>query len=183
MYRFMPEMNGVIAVTGEMKTNLMRTAYNMIIYEALDFTVGIFTKDGDTVSIAAVGVSTNGVTVTNGAGTLVYYNTNNVADLFTCTISDGWGGTNFQNVYIAIVSLPTNAVPAFTSVVNSNGTLQLDLAGMSGLTYVLQATTNLISPGGWLPLATNVPDTNGFWQFSDTITNNPQRFYRLKLVP
>jgi N-methylhydantoinase B len=29
----------------------MRTAYNMIIYEALDFTVGIFTKDGDTVSI------------------------------------------------------------------------------------------------------------------------------------
>ena len=25
--------NGVIAVTEEMKTNLMRTAYNMIIYE------------------------------------------------------------------------------------------------------------------------------------------------------
>jgi len=55
---------------------------------------------------------------------------------------------------------------------------------MSGLTYVLQATTNLISSGSsWLPLATNVPDTNGFWQFSDTITNNPRRFYRLKLVP
>ena len=43
--------NGVIAVTEEMKTNLMRTAYNMIIYEALDFTVGLFTADGDTVSI------------------------------------------------------------------------------------------------------------------------------------
>ena len=38
--------NGVMAVTEEMKTNLMRTAYNMIIYEALDFTVGLFTKDG-----------------------------------------------------------------------------------------------------------------------------------------
>ena len=34
-----------MAVTEEMKTNLMRTAYNMIIYEALDFTVGIFTKE------------------------------------------------------------------------------------------------------------------------------------------
>ena len=34
--------NGVIAVTEEMKTNLMRTAYNMIIYEALDFTVGLY---------------------------------------------------------------------------------------------------------------------------------------------
>ena len=43
--------NGVLAITEEMKTNLMRTAYNMIIYEALDFTVGLFTADGDTVSI------------------------------------------------------------------------------------------------------------------------------------
>ena len=33
--------NGLIAATEEMKTNLMRTAYNMIIYEALDFTVEI----------------------------------------------------------------------------------------------------------------------------------------------
>jgi N-methylhydantoinase B len=43
--------NGVIAVTEEMKTNLMRTAYNMIIYEALDFTVGLFTASGETISI------------------------------------------------------------------------------------------------------------------------------------
>jgi len=43
--------NGLFAVTEEMKTNLMRTAYNLIIYEALDFTVGLFTVEGDTVSI------------------------------------------------------------------------------------------------------------------------------------
>jgi N-methylhydantoinase B len=43
--------NGLIAVTEEMKTNLMRTAYNLIVYEALDFTVGLFTPSGDTVSI------------------------------------------------------------------------------------------------------------------------------------
>jgi N-methylhydantoinase B len=43
--------NGVLAVTEEMKTNLMRTAYNMVIYEALDFTVGLFTAEGETVSI------------------------------------------------------------------------------------------------------------------------------------
>ena len=41
--------NGVLAVTEEMKTNLMRTAYNMIIYEALDFTTGLFTPEGETV--------------------------------------------------------------------------------------------------------------------------------------
>ena len=43
--------NGLLAVTEEMKTNLTRTAYNLIIYEALDFTVGLFTPNGDTVSI------------------------------------------------------------------------------------------------------------------------------------
>jgi len=43
--------NGLIAVTEEMKTNLMRTAYNLIVYEALDFTVGLFTPEGDTISI------------------------------------------------------------------------------------------------------------------------------------
>ncbi len=43
--------NGVLAVTEEMKTNLTRTAYNMIIYEALDFTVGLFTAEGETISV------------------------------------------------------------------------------------------------------------------------------------
>ena len=43
--------NALIAITDEMKTNLMRTAYNPIIYEALDYTVGLFDENGDTVSI------------------------------------------------------------------------------------------------------------------------------------
>ena len=43
--------NSVVAITEEMKANLMRTAYSMIIYEAQDFTVGLFDARGDTVSI------------------------------------------------------------------------------------------------------------------------------------
>ena len=43
--------NGLVAITEEMKIILMRTAYNMIIYEALDFTVGVFDAKGNTVSI------------------------------------------------------------------------------------------------------------------------------------
>lgn len=43
--------NGLIAITEEMKTNLMRSAYSMIIYEAQDFTVGLFDANGETVSI------------------------------------------------------------------------------------------------------------------------------------
>jgi subtilase family serine protease len=140
--------------------------------------------DGDALSLAGISVSTNGVVVTNDAGTLIYYNSNNVADLFVCAVSDGWGGTNFQNVYLAVVALPTNAIPAITSVApGADGTISINLAGMSGLTYVLQATTNLIPPGTWLPLATNVPDTNGVWFLSEPATNLPQQFYRLELVP
>ena len=43
--------NGLVAVTEEMKINLMRTAYHTIIYEAEDFTVGLFDADGNTISI------------------------------------------------------------------------------------------------------------------------------------
>src|SRR5438270_6375235 len=43
--------SALVAITDEMKTNLMRTAYNMIIYEALDFTVGLFDAEGNTMSI------------------------------------------------------------------------------------------------------------------------------------
>jgi N-methylhydantoinase B len=41
----------VVSITTEMKDVLMRTAYNMIIYEAEDFTVGLFDADGNTISI------------------------------------------------------------------------------------------------------------------------------------
>lgn len=40
-----------VSVTDEMKTNLRRTAYNQVIYEAQDFTVGLFDAEGHTVSI------------------------------------------------------------------------------------------------------------------------------------
>jgi N-methylhydantoinase B len=43
--------NGLLAATEEMKSVLMRTSYNMIIYEALDFTVGLFDREGNTLSI------------------------------------------------------------------------------------------------------------------------------------
>jgi Pro-kumamolisin, activation domain/Domain of unknown function (DUF5011)/Cadherin-like domain/Immunoglobulin domain len=137
--------------------------------------------DGDAVSLAGVGVSTNGVTVTNDAGTLVYFNSNNVADQFTYTISDGWGGTNFQTVNITVVY----ATPNITSVAaNSDGSFTLNLAGAPGYTYILETTTDLFSPAGWQPIATNMLDISGVWQFNDAqAASFPQRFYRLKLVP
>ncbi len=139
--------------------------------------------DGDPVSLAAIGVSTNGVIVTNNAGTLDYWNTNDVNDKFVCAITDGWGGTNFQSVYLAVLPLPNDALPSINNLVISGGkTISLNLAGASGFTYILEASTNLALPEGWQPVATNVVGTNGIWQFSGDITNIPQQFYRLELT-
>ena len=43
--------NGLVAITEQMKSNLMRTACNMIIYEAQEFTVGLFDAQGAIISI------------------------------------------------------------------------------------------------------------------------------------
>ena len=42
--------HGLIAAAEEMKINLTRTAYNTVIYEVLDFSVGLFNRDGDMIS-------------------------------------------------------------------------------------------------------------------------------------
>jgi N-methylhydantoinase B len=42
--------HGLIAAADEMKINLMRTAYNTVIYEVLDFSVGLFDRDGSMIS-------------------------------------------------------------------------------------------------------------------------------------
>ena len=133
--------------------------------------------DGDMVTLAAVGISTNGVTVTNTAGTLVYINSNNVADQFVCTISDGWGGTSFQNVNISVVWLAITRV-----VANTSGSVTLDLTAAPGFTYILERTVDLVPPL-WLPVATNTLGTNSVWQFTDTQASHFQQgFYRLKLA-
>ena len=140
--------------------------------------------DGDLISLLDVSVSTNGVTLTNNAGTLVYVNTNDVSDEFTCTISDGWGGTNSQVVTIAMET-PVNPTPSIVGATNGpDGSFNLTLAGAPGYTYILKTTTDLNPPATWLSLATNTIGTNGVWQFADSqATNFSKRFYRLELAP
>jgi hypothetical protein len=70
--------------------------------------------------------------------------------------------------------------PRFTNVVVlAVGGTQLSGSGGAGQAYVLLASTNL-APATWLPLATNLADSSGIFQFTDPqATNSPQRFYRL----
>jgi hypothetical protein len=131
--------------------------------------------DGDPLTLVAVTTSTNGVTVTNTGTALIYPNADNVADQFTCLVTDGWGATNAQVITLTIQR------PTITSMVARASGLTLQLSGAPGATYILEGTTNLCPPV-WVSVGTNVLGADGVWQFTDPDSAVlPQRFYRLRL--
>jgi len=92
------------------------------------------------------------------------------------------GGATTSGVVTLTVNLYPPAIHAVA--LNSNNGFNLNLSGTPGYTYILEATTNLLPPANWLPLATGTPGTNGVWSFTDpSATNFPFQFYRLKLAP
>ena len=69
--------------------------------------------------------------------------------------------------------------PALSGPVVTNNLFQFTVSQVSGLSYVIQANTNLCS-ANWTPLATNTAP----FTFSDTsFTNYPRRFYRALYKP
>jgi arylsulfatase A-like enzyme len=118
--------------------------------------------DGDAVSLASVSLTTtNGVTVQNNGGFIIYPSAANVADQIGYTISDGFGGTNVGLINITIVKNPTtlalaSSSPAsgylssvsFSASVQTNGVTAGDASG----SVVFQAngvafSTNSVSGG------------------------------------
>jgi hypothetical protein len=117
---------------------------------------------------------------TNITLTLVSVNLTNVGN-YSVTVAASGGSTTSVVATLTVY----DSAPVITSVfANTNGSFTLNLLGTPGDTYVLETTTNLVSTGGWQPIATNTLDTNSVWQFNDAeATNYSQRFYRLKLGP
>ncbi len=92
----------------------------------------------------------------------------------------GWGtpnGTNLINA-LAVRILP----PVITGTgMSARGGFTLNGRGGAGLTNILLTASNLLSPAWkWTPIATNIANTNGVFNFTDAqATNCPQRFYRV----
>jgi hypothetical protein len=62
----------------------------------------------------------------------------------------------------------------------NNGMFQLELSGLIGKGYVMQATTNFAN---WIPLATNPTTVSPFYLTDPGATNFPYRFYRAVQQP
>jgi len=69
------------------------------------------------------------------------------------------------------------------SLTANHGTLSFSWNGVAALTYQVQVSTNLAS-SPWVNLGNAIaPATNGPLTFSDAVSTNGQRFYRMVLSP
>ena len=73
-------------------------------------------------------------------------------------------------------------VPEFQTLTLTNGTLTLTWSTEAGGIYQLQSSASLNIPN-WTNLGSPATATNGTLTFTDSVTNAPQRFYRVSLAP
>jgi uncharacterized repeat protein (TIGR03806 family) len=101
-------------------------------------------------------------------------------------------GTNLLNVVVSDNGTPSlSATQGFSVTVNrpvqpalanpsvSGGKFGITISGDTGPDYTIQASSNLVN---WSPVLTTNPLSTPF-QFFDSATNYPQRFYRVILGP
>jgi autotransporter-associated beta strand protein len=102
--------------------------------------------------------------------TLINTTASNAGD-YTVVVNNLYGSTTS-----AVASLTLLPPPAISSLLTSNG-FQLSSLTIPGITYDVQASTNLVN---WTIIFTNRADTNGLLLFNDpTSSTNPIRFFRL----
>jgi uncharacterized repeat protein (TIGR03803 family) len=94
--------------------------------------------------------------------------------LYGTTFSGGPGsvGTVFS------FPIPISSAAITNIVLNGDHTVTLSFVGAPDSTNIIQAATNLNSPTVWQNISTNVADSAGAWQFTDSIATNSSRFYR-----
>jgi len=137
--------------------------------------------DNDPLTIIGVSrLSTNGGTAALVYGTNITYlpkpdYTGN--DLLTYTLSDSYTTVSVP-IYLSVFSYSTltNSIVGITNL--GGGTVTITCTGIPGRTYWMQAATNLLTPGYWTTLSTNIADTNGLWQCTDPGATNAEGYYR-----
>jgi uncharacterized repeat protein (TIGR03803 family) len=90
------------------------------------------------------------------------------------------GGPGGVGTVFRLTILPT--VPEFQAVTLTNNILNLTWSTEAGGTYQLQYNSDL-SSSNWTNLGSPATATGATLSTTDSVTNGPQRFYRLVLSP
>jgi hypothetical protein len=99
-------------------------------------------------------------------------------DQFVYTITDGAGAYSMATVTVMVTDVSQPIVLQAPST--AGGQFSMEILGLPGQVYELQASTNLID---WVSMR-KVTNFGGIVPFTDPIqTNSPTRFYRARLVP
>jgi hypothetical protein len=80
------------------------------------------------------------------------------------------------------VSVTAVRLPMMQPPVKSGGLVNLTWSTMTGLNYQLQYQTNL-TQNNWINLGGSIPASGGILTTNDVSPADPQRFYRLQLLP
>jgi pectin methylesterase-like acyl-CoA thioesterase len=134
--------------------------------------------DSDALALASVSTTTNNATITVSGGYVMYSNTNAVADQFSYTVSDGFGGTNSAAVTINIDTTPLFGQSQVVST--TGGTATLNFTGIPGYSYSVSRSTDLLS---WSVIWTTNAPAGGLFQFIDTSAPLDNAYYRLQYNP
>lgn len=131
-------------------------ASSVVTVAVSDLLTNVTDADGDTLSLVSLGAPTNGGTVVNQSGTLVYSNAAIVNDQFSYTVTDGFGGTNTAQINIVVTNVLTvlslgssEPVSGYQDSVNFTATLQTN-----GVTAG-DATNAVVFSANGTPFSTN----------------------------
>jgi autotransporter-associated beta strand protein len=146
--------------------------------------------------VAASGAVTFGgtLTVTNLAGTLAAGDSFMLFQAAACNSSFAvwnlpalgtglaWNTNSLTNGVLAVIA---TLAPQFGSILQTgDGNYQFTGAGSAGVTYELDAATNLAPPIAWSFVTNTVADQSGQFELLDLqATNFTQRFYRIASSP
>jgi polygalacturonase len=136
--------------------------------------------DGDTLNLAGVSVTTNGINLTTNATYIFYTNGPDVDDAFSYTITDGHGNYATGLVFIVISTNLTGQAQT-VDVSGTNATLTFE--GLPGAVYEVQRSTNLTS---WVVLQETTAPAAGLFKIQDNFADlggaPAQAYYRLLFI-
>jgi len=97
--------------------------------------------------------------------------------LYSVVVANTYGSVTSSAAVLTVVT------PVFTNITrNTNRDVTLGVLTLPYSTNLVWAATNLTPPVEWQAISTNIANSNGTWQFTDTnAVNFPERYYQFSI--